>query len=243
MIEINLLPDVKQELIKAQKIRSMVISFAILIGSVSIAVVVLLALYVYTVQGVRSNAADEDIKKRNKTLTSFEDLSKTLTIQNQLSKISALNDNKKIYSRTFDMINMIIPPSPNAVTISDLTINSDSYQVAINGQAENSYAALEVFRKTIEGAKVRYTDLNKETIEVDLATDISTTNTNYGEDSSGKKVLRFTIGFVCAKELFSIDSKDALVVIAIDGNATDSYRGIPKSIFAERAKDIESGSN
>lgn len=39
MIEINLVPDVKQELIKAQRVRATVISFSIAIGLVSVAVV------------------------------------------------------------------------------------------------------------------------------------------------------------------------------------------------------------
>jgi len=241
MIEINLVPDVKQELIKAQRIRSTVIAASLLIGSISVAVVALLVMYIFTVQAVRGGLVDNAIKQGSDKLASVEDLSKVLTIQNQLTKISDLNSNKNIYSRIFDLLSSIIPPSPNDVQISNLKIDSTTDLITIEGQASNSYAAVEVFKKTIEGAKVRYTDSNNKAQEVTLASSISTSDTSYGEDSSGIKVLRFTISFVYAPELFSLASKNASVAITIKGNATDSYIDIPKSIFADRAKDLTEG--
>ena len=241
MIEINLVPDVKQELIKAQRIRSTVIAASLLIGSISVAVVALLVMYIFTVQAVRGGLVDNAIKQGSDKLASVEDLSKVLTIQNQLTKISDLNSNKNIYSRIFDLLSSIIPPSPNDVQISNLKIDSTTDLITIEGQASNSYAAVEVFKKTIEGAKVRYIDSNNKAQEVTLASSISTSDTSYGEDSSGIKVLRFTISFVYAPELFSLASKNASVVITIKGNATDSYIDIPKSIFADRAKDLTEG--
>lgn len=243
MIEINLIPDVKQELIKAQRVRSTVITSTILIGMITIGIVVALALYVFTVQTVRGGLLDGNIKSSNKKLLSVEDLSKTLTIQNQLTKISALNAGKKIDSRIFDLLVAIIPPAPNSIQISDLTIDSSTETITINGQASNSYAAVEVFKKTIEGAKVKFNKFDDEAtvdpVELTLASNISTSNTSYGEDSSGAKVLRFTISFVYTKELFSPESKNVSVVITTKGNATDSYLGIP--IFTDRAADLTGG--
>jgi len=246
MIEINLVPNIKQELIKAQRIRSTVITGAIFVGLISIAVVILLAFYIFAIQAARGAIADGQITSGfTDKLAKVPDLTKTLTIQNQLSKISDLNSNKKINSRIFDLLTAIIPPAPNDIKISDLTIDSSSNLITINGQASNSYAAVDVFKKTIGGAMVKYnnsTDKTTDTpIESTLAFDISTSNTSYGEDSSGLKVLRFTISFVYAKELFSPSSKNVSVVITTKGNATDSYLGIPASFFADPAKDITEG--
>ena len=238
MIEINLVPDIKQELLRAQIIRARVIFGSVTIGIVSMVVVVLLVIYVFTFQAVRSSLADTSIKQGSDKLADVTDLTKTLTIQNQLTKISVLNSDKKIDSRIFDVLNAIIPPSPNNIQISNLAINSDSELITIDGQAANSYAAVEIFKKTIEGAVLRYTDLNDAPQEVALASDISTSNTSYGEDTTGSKVLRFTLSFVYAPELFSPASKGVSVAINIDGNVTDSYLGVPKSIFADRATDI-----
>ncbi len=237
MIEINLVPDVKQELIKAERIRSAVISAAILIGIASVAIVTLLAIYTFGVQTVRSSLADDAIKKGGAQLAGVTDLSKTLTIQNQLTKISSIHDSIKVDSRIFDVLQTIIPPAPNDVQVSTLTVDSSVNQVTIEGQAANSYAAVEVFKKTIEGAQIKYSD-GTTNQSVALASNVSTGNTSYGEDSTGAKVLRFTLTFDYATELFSPLSKNVTVVIANQGNATDSYLGVPKSIFVDRAKDI-----
>jgi len=241
MIEINLVPDVKQELIKAQRIRSAVIGFSILIGSISIGIIALLAIYIFTVQAARGVLADSAIKSGSEKLAAVEDLSNMLTIQNQLTKISDLNSNKNIYSRVFNLLTSIIPPAPNNIQISNLKIDSTTGLITIDGQAANSYAAVEVFRKTIEGAMVKYTDSNGEIQEITLASSVSTSNTSYGEDSSGAKTLRFTISFVYTQELFSQASNDVSVIITTSGNATDSYLGLPKSIFVDRATDITEG--
>lgn len=241
MIEINLIPDVKQELIRAQRMRARVIAGSIFVGVASIVVVTLLSLYVFTVQTVRNVLADNAIKQGSDKLASVTDLSKTLTIQNQLTKISALNSSKNIDSRIFDVLNAIIPPVPNDVQISDLSIDSDAGIVTIDGQAPNSYAAVEVFKKTIEGAVMKYTDSSGASREVTLASNISISNTSYGEDTTGARVLRFTLSFINASELFSPASKNISIVIMVNGNVTDSYIGVPKSIFVDRAKDITEG--
>jgi Tfp pilus assembly protein PilN len=237
MIEINLVPDVKQELIKAQRVRSTVVSVAIFVAIASAGLVTLLAIYVYGVQTVRSAVADDSIQKGSAQLSSIEDLSKTLTIQNQLTKISSLHDKSKIDSRIFDVLSAIIPPAPNDVKISNLTIDASTGVITIEGQASNSYAAVELFRKTIEGAQVKFTtDGNDQ--EVALASDVNTGDTSYGEDSSGAKVLRFTISFSYDDALFSPSSENVKIVISTQGNVTDSYIGLPKSIFVDRAKDL-----
>jgi len=241
MIEINLIPDVKQELIRAQRIRSNVIAGSVFIGIVSIAVVTLLAVYVFTVQAVRSGLADASIKQGSNELANVEDLSKTLTIQNQLTKISALNENKKIDSRIFDLLTAIIPPAPNNVQFSNFAVDSVTNTITIDGQAANSYAAVEVFKKTIEGATFKYTDVSDAKQEITLASNISTSNTSYGEDSSGDKVLRFTLSFTYVPEMFSPAAKNISIVITTNGNVTDSYLGVPKSIFVDRAADITEG--
>lgn len=236
MIEINLLPDVKLEFIKAQRIRSKVILSSLIIGVTSVAIVVSLVIYVFGVQSLRGIAADKAIDQKSAKLSTIDDLPKILTIQNQLAKMSELNSDKKMDSRVFDLIKVIIPPAPNNVQISDMVVNPENTTITINGQAKNSYEALEVFKKIIEGAMVKYTDSNKENKEVVLASSINTGNSSYGEDSSGQKVLRFTLSFVYAPELFSQETKNTVVHIVNGGNVTDSYLSIPK-IFTDRAKD------
>lgn len=236
MIEINLIPDVKQELIKAQRVRARVIAGSIIVGIVSISIVTLLAMYVFGAQPARSYFADEGIKEQyDDKLKNVPDLTKILTIQNQLSKISSLNSSKKIDSRIFDFLKAVVPKAPNDVAYSSLIIDAANSTISIDGQAVNGYSAVEIFRKTIESSIVKFDGSDG----IPIASEVKTSNLSYGEDTSGEKVLRFTLNFVYAPELFSPGSKNASVVIPNRGsNATDSYLGVPNSLFAKQAQDI-----
>ena len=239
MIEINLVPDIKQQLIKTQRIRSAVIVASVVVGIVSVAVVILLAIYIFGVQTYRNKAADDQITAKSAVIAKHTDLAKTLTIQNQLSKISSLNNGKTIYSRVFDILGAIIPPAPNDVQISTMSIDSEDSLIVLDGQAQNNYPALETFKKTIEGAIFNYyIEGDKTQQHVKLASLITTSDTSYGEDSTGAKVLKFTLSFSFANEVFSPLSKNTSVSITVNGNVTDSYLGIPKSIFTDAATDI-----
>jgi len=241
MIEINLIPNIKQELIKAQHARSIVILVSVIVGISSISVILLLTLYIYSVQNIRGGIADASIKSENTKLVAFQDLSKTLTMQNQLTKISALNSSKHIDSRIFNLLNNIIPaatpPNLSDILVSSVKVNSETQSISIDGQSISGYSGLEIFKKTIGGAGIKYTGSDNKPLVTTLASDVSTTDVSYGEDTSGSRVLRFTINFTYAEELFSLASKDATVVITINGDVTDSYQGVPRSIFTDRAKD------
>lgn len=238
MIEINLIPDVKQELIKAQRMRATVISGSIVASIIVGAIVTLLLLYVFGVQTVRSNILDGQIKDGAAQLAEVEDLSKILTIQNQLTKISDLNSKKNIDSRIFDMLSAVTPSGDNAVQFSQITIsdNAEVQTIRLEGQTR-AYDSMEVFKKTLSSGVIEFTR-DGEVQTVNLASNISTSDVSYGEDASGKKVLRFVVTFKYAPELFSPATVAPTFKLSLNGNVTDSFLGIPKSLFTERAKDL-----
>lgn len=236
MIEINLIPDVKQELLKAQSTRSLVVSISIVGGIIALGVVVALSIYVFGVQTVRSAISDDSIKRGGEQLAKVEDLSKMLTIQNQLKTISELNDRKNMDSRVFDVLAAVIPPEPNSVQLSQVTISAETATLTLEGQTR-TFDSMEVFKKTVDNAIVSYVVDNGDAQQVKLASSISTSNISYGEDATGTRVLRFTMSFVYPVELFSPNIPVVTIKLDINGNVTDSYLGIPKSIFTERARD------
>lgn len=239
MIEINLIPDVKQELIKAQRTRAAVISASIFASIVAGGVVALLLIYVFGVQTVRSNIVDGQIKSNAAELAKVEDLSKILTIQNQLTQISALDDEKVIDSRIFDMLSAVTPVGDTTVSFSQIMIDGEKQTIRLEGQTRG-YDSMEVFRKTLSSAIIEYAknpnDEKKTTVT--LASEISTSDVSYGEDSSGQRVLRFVVTFKYAEELFSPKIVSPTFKLSLDGNVTDSFLGIPKSLFVERARDL-----
>lgn len=238
MIEINLVPDVKQELINAQRVRSMVVSLAILVGLGAIGIVILLALWVFGVQTARGALTDNTIKEESVKLSAVKDLSRTLTIQNQLSELPSLHESKHIDSRIFDVLTTINPPQPNDVAISKLTLDSTEKTVLIEAQAVGGYPALEVFKKTIAATKLQFINGGKEETRL-LATNINDGDRSYGEDSSGQKVLRFSLAFGYPDELFAPYLQGAKIVAPSKTNVTDSYLGVPNSLFSPKANDTE----
>lgn len=241
MIEINLVPDVKQELIRAQRVRASVISISIVIGIGAVGVVVLLGLWVFAIQTARGLISDNTIKNESQKLANVPDISNTLTIQNQLSKLPAQHDEKHIDSRLFDILTTINPADPNNIAITSLGLDSTTNMITIEAQAENGYPALEVFKKTINATTFQYSK-DGQTQSVALASDMSDSDRSYGEDATGKKVLRFTLTFVYPTELFARTSQDAKIVAPDKTNVTDSFLGVPKSLFTQKAGDA-SGEN
>lgn len=241
MIEINLVPDVKQELIRAQRVRAGVISLAIMVGIAAVSIVVILAIWVFAVQAARSVISDNTIKTESQKLSSVEDISNTLTIQNQLSKISEMHNTKSIDSRIFDILATINPSAPNNISITNVSIDAATTTIRIEAQASNGYPALDVFKKTIDATQFRFTK-DDQAQSVALVNDMSDSDRSYGEDASGAKVLRFTISFVYPAELFSKTALNATIVAPEKTNATDSYKGVPQSLFTQKVS-ITGGAN
>lgn len=242
MIEINLVPDVKQELIRAERVRSIVISMTILIGIIAVGLVLLLSLWVFGIQTARGALTDRTIETENAKLAAVEDLESSLTIQNQLSTLPSLHEDKQVNARIFDVLRAINPATPNDISISKLTINSTDKTIAIEAQAAGGYPALEVFKKTILATELQYAGADNTQETRMLAEDIRDGDRSYGEDASGKKVLRFALTFQFPEELFMPYVENAKIAgPTTKVNVTDSHLGIPQSLFAPKANDSEGG--
>lgn len=232
MIEINLVPDVKLELIKARRVRTGVISFAIIVSMAAGGIVALLALYTFGVQGVAQLTLNGQIDSESKKLQSVEDLSEMLTVQNQLAELQDTHDQKLVTSRLFTLMTKIVPEGDNKVQFSAIDVNAEEGTITLSAEAKNGYEALEVFKKTLAATKVTYTqDGQKE--EVLVASDIQDIERNFGETEEGDRVLRFSVSFVYASEIFTADHENVEIVAPTRQNATDSKKGVPDTLFTD----------
>ena len=239
MIEINLLPNVKRELLKTRAMRNRVISISFLVGGASIATVVVLAL-IFGSQIAAEAVQNGVIKDRNDKLMAVEDLNKVVTIQHQLTKINEQHSGKKINSRIFDVVTAVNPVAPNNVSFSDIKVNPESKTITLEGSAVNGYSALETLKKTILNTKVQTTDGDKSS-EVSLTKEIQDGDTSFGENSEGKKVLQFSFSFEYAEELLAPANNGTVSVLTPTGkvDVTDSRQGIPDSLFKSNSKKQE----
>lgn len=236
MIELNLIPDVKRELLRTKMIRNAVVSMAILIGMGSLAVVVVLGL-LFGGQLAAEALQDKGIADKNKSLSAVSDLDKTVTLQHQLRKISEQHGAKSINSRLIDAIGAINPPEPNAVRFSSVSLDPEKKTIKVEGSAKNGYIALEILKKTITNTHL-VIGTGESSQKIALAQDLMHGDTSFGEDTEGKKVLRFTFSFVYPDELFK-NTRDSLLIEGPRGriDVTDSRLGIPESLFAKKPAD------
>lgn len=238
MIEINLVPDIKQEFLRSQRLRAKVTLGAILICLAAGGVVVLLALALGA-QKVREALADNDIKKDFNTLVQENpNLDDVVTIQQQLAELSSVNDKKQISSRIFDLLVLINPQAPNNVQMTEVNFNPSTNTIQVNGVAgAGAFNAVDAFKKTILNTSISYTSDGKDKKTV-LTSDVKVGKTSFSENSQGERVVRFEISFKYPKELFSNTVSNVKIITPSEViDVTDSRLRVPDSLFAQPAGD------
>ena len=132
MIQFNLLPDVKQEYIKAERTKRLVISVCMLASMVAIGIFVLLMSTVHMLQ--KKNIADltADIKTTTTKVQNIPNINRILTVQNQMGALSKLHNEKYAASRLFSYLGQV---TPSGVTISSTTADFTQSTLMLTGNA------------------------------------------------------------------------------------------------------------
>ena len=97
MIELNLLPDVKLEYIRAQRIKRLVMSIAFIISVAAITLLVLLVV-VETWQKHSLSNLNSDVTAKTNQLKGKPHINDVLTVQNQLSSLNSLHQSEMCLS-------------------------------------------------------------------------------------------------------------------------------------------------
>lgn len=239
MIQINLIPDVKQEYLKARRQRNLAITFSILAGLSAGAVVVVSVLFLLFQMGMEK-LADDGIKDEYAKLEKVENLSELVTIQNQLSLISGQHQSRSINSRLLNVIQVINPAAPNEVRFTSVRLDPSSKLLRLEGVADAGYPAVEALKKTIANIKFEYHELREdgELKTVPIADQVEVGETSYGEASDGKRVLRFILVLQYPEVLFSNKAQKARLITPTDEiDVTDSRIRVPNSLFSSPATD------
>lgn len=172
--EINLVPDIKGEMIKALKLRNYIFFLCIIVAIASISITTIVIL----VAGGQQLALDNKeatLSSLSSKLKSYSDLDDFLTIKDQVSNISTLSNNKKVLSRTFNILAALIPTGADTITVSELNVNLSGSQPTFSFDAQANagkepfidYNVLDSFKKSMEFMRYdygNYVDKNGETI-------------------------------------------------------------------------------
>ena len=161
MIQLNLLPDIKKEVIKAQRVRARVMLLSILMVLGAVGFLVMSVLTVYVAQPAYISSIRGGIEKGEAKLKERTDSGKYLTLQNQLSALPGLHENKLVTSRLLDILPIMNPSDPNRVSLSSVTLSSGESSMTLSGKLAN-YEALNVFVDTLKNARLTYVPSDSE---------------------------------------------------------------------------------
>lgn len=136
MIQINLIPDVKAQYIKAIRLKRIIYGVSFIVIAASLTVFAILFSYANGVQKLTLNNQQKDIDKLSSQLDEVADLDKILTIQNQLSSLDSLHSEKPVASRLYSFIPQITPPN---VSLTRFGVDFDPSvpTIEIRGTANN----------------------------------------------------------------------------------------------------------
>ena len=134
MIQLNLLPDIKLDYIKAKRTKRMVTLVAVMVAGVSLSLLILLFVVVNVLQKQHINNLAADIEANSAKLENTQDLDKILTIQNQLNALTDLHNKKPETSRAFDYLKELVP---NNVSITQLDLDYVNGTLIFTGEADN----------------------------------------------------------------------------------------------------------
>ncbi len=257
MIEISLVPDIKRELLVAQRVRNQVSLIAIIVMASISSVAIILAMFIFIYQDQRLSSLESEATRLIDTIDHIEGASEMLTVQIQLQKINQIHKDKPIVSRIFYLMTRLAVNKGLSVKISNFEYDPHTKKVIISGKTEGGYADLDRFKKTILELKVVYRDIKKDKVEDDskdqdqvdsrpLTDAVYLVSTPAIAREEGKETLRFKIGFKIEEQFFDNFDQTEVSISEIDEkDVTDSTLSIPESIFDDKPpkEDQENDSN
>ncbi len=199
MISLNLLPDVKKDLLRVRRERNLVVSISVIVVGASIGVLLLLSGTLGVLIGAKA-LMENSIKNDEQTIKQAQkkkQLDKYITIQNQLKQIGKLKSDQQVYSRLMDYLTQLNPAAPNNVQISSAKIeapagssgdtsssssSSDGITMTIEGKTTN-FSALDVYKNTLSKAQLSY-EVEEEDTSSDSESSANSDGTYSKETSS-----------------------------------------------------------
>ena len=189
MISLNLLPDVKKDLLRVRRERNLVVSISVVVVGASIGVLLLLSGTLGVLVATKA-LMENGIKNDEQTIKQAQkkkQLDKYITIQNQLKQIGKLKSDQQVYSRLMDYLTQLNPAAPNNVQISSATIEAPVGSSGSTSSSSSSSASADGITMTIEGKTTNFSalDVYKNTLsKAQLSYEVEEEDTSSDSESS-----------------------------------------------------------
>lgn len=249
MIEINLLPDVKRDLLKAQRLRNLVTFFSVVAGAGMLGLVIM-AFIITQGQQIFMSLKTNEIKTKFSEMSKIQDGTTAATLKNQLNAIQKIRNASPDTSRILgQIVPAITTKKENEVTLSSVTYDPETRLMTVEGKTAKGFSALDGFMKTIAGTQIIYKDTaegadenkcsesvvnddEKACLLADEGT-VTRMESSQGQNEDGTIVLRFTVTFNLNADALKFTSKDLKIKILGEKDVTDSTIQIPDGVFQE----------
>lgn len=227
-MQLNLLPAVKMEYIKAQRARRLVVSVSVIVTVAAVALLLLL-LSVSGLQKKHLSDLNKDIATESQKLQQEPEINKMLTVQNQLGALTDLHAQEPAASQVFTYLNQVTPTNVN---ITELNVDFTQQTITITGTSDN-LAQVNQYVDTLKHATYT-TDSNTAPQPAFSNIVLSSFSLNTDNGSSGQAA-NYTISLSYDKSIFDITQKVNLSIPRItttrstigQGQATDLFQAAP----------------
>jgi hypothetical protein len=220
MIQFNLLPDIKIQYLHARRQKHLVLMVSTFTIVVCVGVMAILISVVFGLQRKNTVDLNKDIKAASTELKDTPNLTKMLTVQNQLKVLPSLHQDKPIVSRLFGYITQ---STPAAASISRLNIDFAGQTMIISGSTDS----LETINKFTDTLKFT-TYHTKSNARDEKSAFSSVVLTTFGRDSKGAS---YTITFKFDPVIFS-ESEDITLTVP-NKITTRSQTEQPAALFKQ----------
>jgi hypothetical protein len=228
MIQFNLLPDIKLQYIRTQRIKRLITSISILVTVISVLSFGSLLAYTDVYQSAQLTHTNKEISLAKKQLSSNTNLNKILTIQNQLESLPALDAQKPVVSRLFNYLQQL---TPSTATIASVNIDYGLDTVILSGSA-NSMKTINQYVDTIKFTNISKT---KNSGPSNTPAFSNVVLSNFQVQNGGAS---YTITFSFNPIIFNVSDNTHLVIPQI--TTTRSILGQPTNLFNNISSSVNS---
>lgn len=215
MIQFNLLPDVKVEYMRAQRLRRLIFTACLLVSAAAIVILVFL-LGVSGLEKKHLKDLNRDIASQTTQLQNKPNIDTILTVQNQLESLTGLHDTKPAADRLFTYLNQLTPAS---VTINNLSIDYTQFTMTITGGAD----ALSSVNQYVDTLKLTTYNSDKTTTSAPAFSNVVLSsfgiNTSAKASGTGQLPASYTMTLSYDKNIFDITQAISLSVPSVTTRA------------------------
>lgn len=136
---------------------------------------------------------DSKLENLSEKLNSYTELGGLVTIQDQLARYNDLTSQRKVLSRVFGALGVMLPQGADEVKLSELRVDLDTNLISMEGQTDAKvaplidYRVLEAFKKSVDLTKYdygRYVDANGDEIPTQCVDEANAEGSAYREGDS-----------------------------------------------------------